>query len=212
MGKIKFQKNPVSGDPSFIDEEKRIFYGWIVGGLVWPSANPGAVVIVAQEDAWRPPRPVHVLSEFEENTIGDLLRRCFYLTTEFCVQDFYGRPDKTCLRYIDQFNSEANQKRMKRFNFISAPSCDLPMDYHFNVLRDRLTPGRKTIHFPEGSQLKGQLLAVPENQVITEDVHYPLVSALAYCLAALVESEDRGQGEAPKRANCDYDVLNYDNN
>ena len=57
---------------------------------MWPSQNPGAVVILAQEDAWRPPRPAYVLSEFEESTIGDLIRRCSYLTTEYYVQDYYG--------------------------------------------------------------------------------------------------------------------------
>ena len=114
---IKHEKNPMSGDPSYLDEEKGIYYGWIVGGLVWPSENPGAVVIVGQEDTWRPPMPAHVLSEFEEATIGDLLRKCSYLTNEYCVQDFYGRPDQTCLRYVDQFNSEANEKRLKPFYF-----------------------------------------------------------------------------------------------
>jgi hypothetical protein len=88
------------------------------------------------------------------------------------------------------------------------------MDYHFNILRDRLTPGKKSIHFPEGSQLKGQLLAVPENQLISEDSHYPLVSALAYCVAALVESEGIGnrQEKTFYTSNSDdYDELNYNN-
>jgi hypothetical protein len=208
---IKFQKNPVSGDPAYLDEERQIYYSRIVGGLVWPSENPGAVVAVGQADVWRPPRPVYVLSEFEENTIGDLIRRCSYLATEFHVEDFYGKPDQTCLRYIDQHNSEAKAKRMKRFNFQSAPSIDLPMDYHFNILRDRLTPGEKSIHFPEGSQLKGQLLAVPENQFISEDAHYPLVSALAYCVSALVESEGIGEGQRQTSYKTDYDELNYGN-
>jgi len=205
--KITLEKNPVSGDPCFVDEKGRYFSN-IVGGLVWPSQNPGAVVVLAQEDAFRPPRPAHVLSEFEENTIGDLIRRCSYLTTEFCVQDYYGRPDPTCLRYIDQFNAEANQNRMKRFDFKSAPSHDLPMDYHFNVLRDRLTPGKKTIHFTGESQLKGQLLAVPED-LITEDSHYPLVSALAWCVAALTEVQSIGEGQKKTFSNYDYDPFNW---
>ena len=99
---------------------------------------------------------------------------------------------------------------MKKFIFKSAPSYDLPMDYHFNVLRDRLTPGAKTIHFEEGSMLKGQLLAVPEDQLITEDVHYPLVSALAWCIAALVESEGIGEGQKKTFSNYKYDALNYE--
>jgi hypothetical protein len=207
---IKFQKNPVNGDPAYLDEEKDLFYGWIVGGLVWPSENPGAVVVVGQEDVWRPPRPAHVLAEFEDTTIGDLLRRCSTLTNDFEVSDFYGSPDPTFLRYVDQFNNEAHETRMKRFNFRRAPSCELPMDYHFNILRDRLTPGRKSIHFPEGSQLKGQLLAVPENQ-IKEDSRHPLVSALAYCIAALVEAEGVGEGRREKSfSNFKYDVLDYD--
>jgi len=207
---IKFQKNPVSGDNSYLDEEREIYYSRIVGGLVWPSENPGAVVAVGQADVWRPPRPVYVL-EFEENTIGDLIRRCSYLASQFHVADFYGKPDQTCLRYIDQYNSEARQKRMKMFNFQSAPSIDLPMDFHFNILRDRLTPGKKSIHFPEGSQLKGQLLAVPENQLIEKDTHYPLVSALAYCVAALVESESIGEGRRQTSYKTDYDELSYNN-
>jgi hypothetical protein len=133
------------------------------------------------------------------------------LATEFNVEDFYGKPDQTCLRYIDQHNAEASQKRMKRFNFQSAPSIDLPMDYHFNILQDRLTPGKKSIHFPEGSQLKGQLLAVPENQLIEKDTHYPLVSALGYCISALVESEDIGNRREKTSYNTDYDELSYNN-
>ena len=210
MSKIKFDKNPMSGEPAFFDEDKGIYYGWVVGGLVWPSENPGAVVIVGQEDVWRPPRPAYVLAEFEEKTIGDLIKRCAHLAKDFCTEDFYGRQDPTCLRYVDQHNAEARQKRMKRFNFNPAPSCDLPMDYHFNLLRDRLTPGKKTIHFPDGSQLKGQLLSVPESHVIAEDSHYPLVSALGYCVSALMESEGFDNHQ-PNHVKTDYDVLNYNN-
>jgi len=207
---IQFRKNPMSGDDCYFDDERKIYFGWVVGGLVWPSENPASVCVVGQQDVWRPPQPAYVLAEFEEATVGDLLKKCSYLSGEFCVQDFYGRPDQAYLRYVDQFNAEARQNRMKRFNFQSAPNVDLPMDYHFNLLRDRLTPGKKTIHFPEGSQLKGQLLAVPENQVIAEDTHYPLVSALAYCISALVQSETIGGGGGKKIfANSDYDVLNY---
>lgn len=206
---IKYQPNPVNGEPSFLDEDRGIFYGRIVGGLVWPSENPGAVVVVGEGDVWRPPRPVQVLSEFEENTIGDLIKRCSHLARELCVSDFFGKPDKTCLRYIDQFNAEARQNRLTQFYFKSAPSYDLPMDYHYNLLRDRITPGKKTIHFPEASQLKGQLLSVPENQMITEDIHYPLVSALAYAVAALVESESLDRQGVQKQTMVDYDILNW---
>ena len=37
----------MSGDPSYLDEENGIYFGRIVGGLVWPSENPAAVVVVA---------------------------------------------------------------------------------------------------------------------------------------------------------------------
>ncbi len=208
MPKITFQRNPISGKNSYVDDKGR-FFANIVGGIVWPSTNPGAVVAIAQEDSWRPPRPAYVLAEFEESTIGELIRKCSYLSTEYCVEDFYGRPDQTCLRYIDQHNAEAQQKRMKKFYFQSAPSCDLPMDYHFNVLRDRLAPGSKTIHFEEGSQLKGQLLAVPEDQLITEDSNYPLVSALAWAVAALIEAEGISEGQKKTFSNYKYDPLNW---
>jgi len=185
MSKVKELNTPLLGGlGKYRYPEKNLLLSRIVGGLVWPSSeNTGAAVVVAEESSIRPPRMLHVLAEVEDANMGELITKVSTLVWDLCANTFYGRRDQVASRYLGQWNSEARKKRMAQFFFSPAPSSDLPIEYHYSILRDRLN--QKTVQFFEGSQLPGLILSVGPNQRLHNDLEYPFVSALAFAVSAL---------------------------
>jgi hypothetical protein len=57
------------------------------------------------------------------------------------------------------------------------------------VIRERISPGEKSLHLPENSSLKGFLLELGKEQVLKGNIlDYPAVASIGYALSHIKSS------------------------
>jgi hypothetical protein len=184
------------------------FYKRIWAGICPPSERPGAIVVVAEELALRPPAHIFWIDEAQESASDNLMQRVLDFKALYQVQEFYGRTkDKDFYRYLSFFNADRRQKHLKGLKILTAPnSAEGNISFHIGVLRNRLSPNTKTLHLGESNLLPAAFQELSMSEVSTaKDSDFPVLSALGYVVAALDEYADFGRDQ-PEFAETEYDI------
>ncbi len=183
----KFLDQP---DVYFEEEGTGRTFRRIVGGMQWPGANPGALVVVAEDLRMDPDleeRKLRVLGEYENRNPSEIIARCEELKGFLEVEKFYGdttnRPMMTLMR-----RSEA-KIRLSKASFVDEP--DAPATY-LSLIREKIKPcnaqtgnsaTKKVLYFEKESALPAMLLAL--SGMPTDLSDFPKIAALGYALYAL---------------------------
>ena len=175
---------------------KKIDIGRIIGGIAWPGEKPGFAVVVGEElfpAIGSKTYHCHLFTTVEEQDKGRLIEKCAELAAYFKVIGFYGRYDKTNMRYLDQWNRISRERRLPGFFVYNAPYSESGLiEYHINILQDRLRIGQKTLHGLENSKLPGCLNEIQPDMIPTAtDSQFPAVAALGYAVSLLTEYPPR---------------------
>ena len=82
------------GQPDvYLEKETGRAFRRIYGGMQWPGANPGALIVVAEDlrmDAALGERKLLVLAEYENRNPSEIITRCKELKGFLEVEKFYG--------------------------------------------------------------------------------------------------------------------------
>lgn len=188
------------------DEENRRYFNRIACAVVWPSAQPGCAVVLGDEMSKE--RRYHWLAEHFDHDLGNLLRRCLELKSQFKISDFFARPDEVVLFFLDTFNADNRKRGISDFHFSEVPFCDGSgrIGYHLNVLRELLRPGNKRLILSESSVLPGQISSLPQGIGDVFDNDQPGPAALSYCTSVFEVYPYRPN---VRRQKTEYDVLSY---
>jgi hypothetical protein len=114
-------------------------------------------------------------------------QQCTELTSRFAVAAFYGRHSDVSIQLLSLWNQTARQQKEKEFYLTPAPftQADGGLEYHLNLLRDRLKQEKKSVHLSEFSKLPGHLAELSEDFApIARDTDFPALSALCYAVSA----------------------------
>lgn len=164
-------------------------YSRIAGGIGWPSTRPGALVIVAQEIALRPPAQLFVLDAREVTDLDGLIRMAIENREDFHVDNFYGDTSRVEeMNFLMHFNSEAQSRKAPQLQVHQAPhSKGGRIVFHINAIKSALTAGSKTLNLGEGANLlRAELSSLPQMDVAAaKAAEHPLLAALGYALVEL---------------------------
>lgn len=170
----------------FHDKETKAKYARIIGGLGWPGIKPAFAVVLGEdfdEDPSLKIRHLRVFSEIEEGNIERLFQKCLEARDRYQVEDFYGNTEnKPMIDFLWAFN----RKLEDGFFQLSLGLAPFPEDlsYHAWVIRERIEQGKRSLHLPEGSLLKGYLMELGKEQVLKSNIlDYPAIAALGYALS-----------------------------
>lgn len=163
-----------------------------------PKADPGAVVVVAEEANWRErSRKLFVMHMEQFTDAMLLLDRVAEIKRYYDVDDTYCRLSRVERDILYTFNSD---RKYRDHLFIMRPpraNDKGDLTFHINLLRDLLRSGRERVFFPQDSAISGLLQAIPDMPAgsVTDD-KFPAFAALAYGIAALyhyptVEPEEK---------------------
>lgn len=198
---------------NFRDMKKDRLYQRIWGGVVWPGKNPGFAVVVAEEVSMDPAPKLFTLAEVEEEIMEKLIIRCIEMTSEFQVSDWHGRiSDKESMFYLSDFNSKAIDHHRKTFDVMDAPySKSGLIQYHINILLEKLKPNNTKLFFHKESRLDSFLQDLPASKISTaKDIDYPAIAALGYVVSSFdLHEYVIGETFQHKTAITEYDWENY---
>jgi hypothetical protein len=174
-------------------EEKEIESGRIWAGVGLPAGkNKGFITIVGEKKFPEIGSRVHhcfLLAEAEtaEGDTSQLVEKLAELVGKHKVQMIWGRHHKPAMQFLDVWNTKASERGLPSLYVNKAPDSDDGLiEYHLNVLKDRLFRGQKTLYVPEGSRLKGYIREVlPEEIDTITDSQRPGIASLAYVMTAL---------------------------
>lgn len=185
MTRIIAKENP-RGHISYRDEERKMEFGRIIGGLGWPGEQPGFAVVLGEEYNWRPPHHVHLLTEYEDADLSRLLQRCVELVSEYVISDFVGRHAEEQIEYLRLWNARAREQKMSTFILSRPPFEDGGLSYHLQIVKDRLAASQKSLFLSKDSKLPGYLLELSSDQALkATDFQHPAIAALAYAVTTL---------------------------
>jgi len=161
-------------------------YQRVVAGIGWPDAKPGAVCVVGEESGFRPPYQLYLLAEAEEHDAGKFFKICLDLQGKFKISGFYSRLDEVNCEYLNMSNKQRRESRLSTLFVSSAPFSDTgSLQYHLNIVKDKLRIEQKTLHLGE-SRVAGLLAEIQTGELAEiKDSTNPLVTALCYAVSAL---------------------------
>ena len=184
-------------------------YKRIWGGLAPPSEKPGAIVVVGEELALRPPAHIYFVDEAQESALDNLLQRALDFRGLYQVQEFYScTKDNDYLRYLSHWNAGRREKHLKTVEISTAPnsSSDGNISFHISLLRSRLAPNEKTLHLGESKLLPAAFNELSMSEVAkATDSQHPLLAALGYVVSAL-DSYANWDRDEPEFAQTEYDI------
>lgn len=190
-------------------------YQRIVAGFAPPSERPGAIVVVAEEMAFRPPAHIFWVDELQEHSLDRLFLAAVELKQKYNIDEFFGRvSDPNFLRSLSHWNNARAEKHMAALQLSAAPDSESGcISFHVNVLRQRLAPENKTLWLGNSEFLPAALQELPQSEVhAATDVNYPILSAVSYAVSALeIYAVNPYADTQPRFANSEYDPLNYFN-
>lgn len=174
------------GQPDFscLEKETGRKFRRIYGGMQWPGANPGAVVVLAEDlemDEALDERKIWILAEYENRNLSEIMTRCKDLEGLMQVENFYGdttnRPMMTLMR-----SSET------KISLSKAPWVDEPAAHvaYLSLIREKTSATKKVLNFEKKSSLPAilsSLNSIPTDNSFKSD--YPKIAALGYALSAL---------------------------
>jgi hypothetical protein len=182
-----------------------------VGALAWPGSAPGAVVVLGQEyritDNFPKENDIqilyHVLDFFQSKDLSQLIETARQFNWEHACESFYARLNhKAGTDFLQLWNQEQQKARKALFYLTEAPMTAREehhrrgnIEVHVALLREYIRPEKKRLIFGDWStKLKAPLEAIqPLDATKLKDLDYPIVSALAYCLAGIVPTETYDQ-------------------
>lgn len=195
------------GEPYYFNTETKDKYGEIVGGLVWPDAKDGFLVIAAVdlfENADLEARHIRVLANDIESNIDVFLQHALKLQKQFShfmeTIKFYG--DTTFLamiEHLDQFNKDRRSQGLAPFYLTEAPHLKDPkkLEFYAQLIKKYTQPGRKILHFCD-TVIPGYLAGLSLDEISKSVLDHPPVAALGYALAVLNTWRPR-KGEKPQK-------------
>jgi hypothetical protein len=182
------------GEPYYLNTETGETYGEIAGGLAWPEAKEGFLVIAAVdlfEDAALGARHIRVLVEASESNIDIFLRYALDLQKKFSpflqTIRFYGDTTSAAkMELLDQFNKDRRERNLDPFYVTEAPQLRTPqkLEFYAQLIKTYTQPGRRILHF-RNTTLPGYLASVSLGEITGTILDHPPVAALGYAMAAL---------------------------
>lgn len=182
------------GEPYYLNTETGERYGEIVGGLAWPEAKEGFLVIAAVdlfEDAELEARHMRVLAEASESNIDVFLRYALEMQKRFSpflqTIRFYGDTTSAAnMELLDQFNRDRRGRNLDPFYVTEAPQLRTPqkLEFYTQLIRTYAQPGRRTLHF-RNTVLPGYLASISLPEMNDTILEHPPIAALGYAIAAL---------------------------
>jgi hypothetical protein len=196
------------GEPYYFNTETTEKYGEIVGGLAWPEAKDGFLVIAAVdlfENTEFETRHIRVLAEASESNITTFLKCALEHQKQFSpfmeTIRFYG--DTTSLammEFLDQFNRERRGRGVAPFYLTEAPHLkgSQKLEFYAQLIRKYTQRGRKILHFCD-TTLPSYLFSLSIDEISKSVFDHPPVAALGYALAALSSWRPRKGEKRPEK-------------
>lgn len=170
------------------DKESGQVYQRICAGIGWPSERPGFIAVVGEQKGYRTPSQIYLIAEHEEDTAGELLRKCVEFKSRYGVQAFYGlTSDMSNMHLLSSINKELREQFKPNLLINPAPFAETEsISYHINLLLQKLSVNSKTLYLTDNSKLPSYL-----HEIQSSDVHlakardFPAVASLGYVVSAL---------------------------
>jgi hypothetical protein len=167
-------------------------FGRIVCGIGWPAEQPGYAVFIGEEKFPAVGTRVyhaHLLTELVDVLdAAELIRKCARLAAEYGVQVVSGRRHQPMIQLLNVLNAGAHDRHMPELRVVGEPHSENGglIEFHLNLIRDRLSPNSKTLHGVEGTRLAAHLAECSVDKVHTAtDLEYPAIAALGYAVEEL---------------------------
>jgi hypothetical protein len=208
MMNIIEKKIYANGEPYYFNLETMEKYGEIVGGLAWPEATDGFLVIAAVdlfEDTKLETRHIRVLAEANESYIDTFLKHALELQRHFSpfmeTIRFYGDTSSlVMMELLDQFNRDRRHRGITAFYVTEAPQLRVPqrLEFYAQLIRKYVQSGREILHFRD-TALPGYLMGLLGEEISKNALDNPPIAALGFALAVLSTWKPRKR-EAEVRA------------
>jgi hypothetical protein len=177
---------PMMGKPDwyFHDNETDRNYRRIHGGIAWPGASVGAVVVLGEElerDGKLNERKLWVLGEHESQSPADIVDGCQGFRSLLQVEEFAG--DTTNHAMMSIFNNSNSDFYISKAPFIDNAAA---VSTYLSIIREKVSATRKVLNFGNSAlpAKLGNLTSIRDgNSILTEFQH---IAALGYALASLV--------------------------
>ena len=189
----------------YYHEKRHVSFVRIWGGIGWPGDQPGALVVIGEEDYFNVPH-WYILAEASSNRMDELIRAANKLTGEFSVDCWYGRHAGGSEEFLKLKNYHAFDVGTRQLDVYEAPGPkgDEKIMFHVNVILDCVSPEPKTLHFFNDSSLPAELQGLPNQLHRLTNIECPAVAALGYVVSALADNpheENLGYYEPPPMPN-----------
>lgn len=178
----------------------------VYAGLVHPVDQPGFICVLGEEQE-RSSR-IYVLAEYEDDDLGNLLRKLIEFQHDFRIQETYADiTDQPFRSFLAHFNSECEARGLESIQ-LNRPYHfnDGKLSFHLNLLREYLRINSKRLHLLDASKLKSYL----QQSFLYDETYqsHPAIAALGWPFAALISQpytpDDRNE---PQQALMDYDPF-----
>ena len=116
----------------------------IYGGMQWPGANPGAVVVVAEDlekDAALDERKFWILAEYENRNLSEIMTRCKDLEG-LGVEKFYS--DTTNLPMMSLMRSSEAKISLSKAPWVDEPAAHVT---YLSLIREKTSATKKVLTF-----------------------------------------------------------------
>lgn len=184
----------------YADVETKIKYLRIVGGLAWPAAKPGFVVVIGEEldiDLSLRVHHLRVLAKAEDFDLNRLFQKCLDLGGRYKVENIYGDTEnEPMMEILRRFNQKIKKEDFHAIS-LNLRMAEFPNDlkYHAFIIKERIQRDTKTLFFDEKSEWEAYLLPLDREEVLQADIsQYPAIAALGYCVAH-IKSRTRDPGK-----------------
>ena len=174
------------GRSFFQDEETKVKYARVVGGLGWPGIKPAFAVVIGEdfiEDPSLKIRHLRVFTEIEDEDLENLFQKCLEARDRYQVEDFFVNTDnQPMMEFLYDFNRKLKDGI---FNLgLSLAPFPEELGYHARIIHGRIQQGERSLHFPENSLLKGYLMELGKEHALKADIlDFPAIAALGYVLS-----------------------------
>jgi hypothetical protein len=207
------------GEPYYFNTETAEKYGEIVGGLAWPEAKEGFLVVAAVdlfENTKYETRHIRVLAEAGESDINTFLKRALEHQKQFSpfmeTIRFYG--DTTSLammELLDQFNRDRRSRGLDPFYLTEAPQLKAiqKLEFYAQLIRKYIETGRQILHFCD-TTLPSYLLGLSIDEISKSVFDHPSVAALGYALAVLSSWRPRKGEKRPEKKEMEMGIKSED--
>lgn len=183
----------------------------VEGGLAWPGEGPGFGLVVGEAavlDQTVGRFPLHVLYEFEELDLLELISRAIAATRMYTVDLWHGdRGDRVALSLLMEQQRDFYRDGLVGVNLVPAPGGEEPLSFRFcvEVMREFFQPALKLLYLGEESRLPVVLQeAPPDLSLVGSGAEFPAIAALAFVVAALKITDTTGLKPPPRKMRAGF--------